>query len=164
MCGSQEVLKQKGWNTERVWWVPVLAKGKLHVEMLGEDFPGEEPAGAPALVTAVRYGLKKRFQGDAGPSVLFLDRSRAFFNTFTGRVTPELADALERTTLSLFWGEDAHEQPGACADVLLHETAVAWIRDGLSKCVCQRNHGRRHDSSMLLVFVLWWPIAMAVTM
>ena len=34
-----------------------------------------------------------------------------------------------------FWGEDAHEQPGACADVLLHETAVAWIRDGLSKCV-----------------------------
>ena len=42
---------------------------------------------------------------------------------------------LERTALSLFWGEDAHEQPGACADVLLHETAVAWIRDGLSKSV-----------------------------
>ena len=65
-------------------------------------------------------------------------RSRAFFNTVIGRVTPELADALERTTLSLFWGEDAHEQPGACADVLLHETAVAWIRNSLSKCVPEK--------------------------
>ena len=88
-----------------------------------------------AAATAVRNGLKKRFRGEARPSILFLDRSRAFFNTVTGRVTPQLADALERTALSLFWGEDTHEQLGACADVLLHETAVAWIRDGLSKCV-----------------------------
>ena len=28
----------------------------------------------------------------------------------------------------------------------------------------QRNHGRRHDSNMLHVFVVWWPIAMCVTM
>ena len=103
--------------------------------MLGEDFRGEEPAGAPAFVAAVKNGLSKRFQSGAKPSVLFLDRSRAFFNTVTGRVTVELADALGPAALSLFWGEDAHDQPGACADVLLHETAVAWIRDGLTKCV-----------------------------
>ena len=30
--------------------------------------------------------------------------------------------------------------------------------------VCQRTHGRRHDSSMLHVFVMWWPTAMTVTM
>ena len=67
--------------------------------------------------------------------VLFLDRGRAFFNTVTGRVTAELAAALEPTELELFWGDDAHEQPGYCADVLLHETAVAWIRKGLSTSV-----------------------------
>ena len=60
---------------------------------------------------------------------------RAFFNTVTGRVTAELAAALEPTELELFWGDDAHEQPGYCADVLLHETAVAWIRKGLSTSV-----------------------------
>ena len=103
--------------------------------MLGEDFPGEEPSGTPAFATAVKNGLAKRFKSDAKPSVLFLDRSRAFFNTVTGRVTTELADALDPAALSLYWGDDASEQPGACADVLLHETAVAWIRDGLSKCV-----------------------------
>ena len=67
--------------------------------------------------------------------MLFLDRGRAFFNTVTGRVTAELAAALEPTELELFWGDDAHEQPGYCADVLLHETAVAWIRKGLSTSV-----------------------------
>ena len=35
----------------------------------------------------------------------------------------------------LFWGDDAHEQRGYCADVLLHETAVVWIRKGLSTSV-----------------------------
>ena len=39
-----------------------------------------------------------------------------------------VAEALEGTRLSTFWGDDALTQPGYCADVLLHETAVAWIR------------------------------------
>ena len=134
--GSQEVLKQKGWSSERIWWVPILAKGKLHVEVLGEAFPGEEPAGAAAFAAAVKHGLAKRFQAHIPkPGVLFLDRGRAFFNTVTGRVTAELAAALEPTELELFWGDDAHQQPGYCADVLLHETAVAWIRKGLSTSV-----------------------------
>ena len=134
--GSQEVLKQKGWSSERIWWVPILAKGKLHVEVLGEDFPGEEPAGAAMFAVAVKRGLCKRFRtGIPKPSVLFLDRGRGFFNTTTGRVTPELAAALGPNELELFWGDDAHEQPGYCADVLLHETAVAWIRKCLSASV-----------------------------
>jgi hypothetical protein len=127
--GSQEVLKQKGWGSERVWWVPILAKGKLHVEMLGADFHTEEPAGASVFVDAVQRGLAVRFQaGTPKPSFLFVDRGCGFWCTTTGRMTPELADALEGTGLSAFWGDDASVQPGYCADVMLHETAVAWIR------------------------------------
>ena len=58
---------------------------------------------------------------------------RAFWCTTTGRITPELADALAGTTLSTFWGDDASAQPGYCADVMLHETAVAWIRRKLTE-------------------------------
>ena len=105
----------------------------------GKRVPGgriEEPAGAATFAAAVSHGLAKRFQaGISKPGVLFLDRGRAFINTVTGRVTAELAAVLEPTELELFWGADAHEQPGYCADVLLHETAVAWIRKGLSASV-----------------------------
>ena len=137
--GRQEVLKQKGWGTERVWWVPILAKGKLHVEVLGVDFPGEEPAGASMFVDAVQRGLAVRFQaGTPKPSLLFVDRGRGFWCTKTGRVTAELADALQGTGLSMFWGEDASVQPGYCADVVLHETAVAWIRRQLTETTPRR--------------------------
>ena len=89
--GSQEVLKQKGWGSERIWWVPVLARGKLHVEVLAPDFPGEEPAGAPAFLAAVRKGVAVRFQAQSKPTTLFLDRGRAFFNPVSAKITAELA-------------------------------------------------------------------------
>ena len=80
-----------------------------------------------------------RFQaGAARPSQLFLDRGRAFFNTATGVVTPELALALGDTGLALFWGRDASAQPGYLADVLLHETAVSWIRKKLTATTPKR--------------------------
>ena len=42
--GKAEKLKQRSWDSVRVYWAPVLARGKLHVVFLGEDFPGEKPA------------------------------------------------------------------------------------------------------------------------
>ena len=50
----------------------------------------------------------------------------------SGVVTPEMAMALGGTGLALFWGRDASAQPGYLADVLLHETAVPWIRHKLT--------------------------------
>ena len=130
--GSQEVMKQKGWGSERIWWVPILARGKLHVEVLAPDFPGEEPAGAPAFLAVVRKGVAIRFQSQSKPTTLFLDRGRAFFNPVSAKITPELASALEGAGLETFWRGDASMQPGYCADILLHETAVSWIRQQLS--------------------------------
>ena len=79
------------------------------MEVLGEEFPGEEPGGTATFTVAVNRSLTIRFQaGTPKPGVLFLDRGRGFFNPATGRVTAELASALEPTDLNLFWGGDAH--------------------------------------------------------
>ena len=66
------------------------------------------------------------------PTTLFLERGRAFFNPVSAKITPELALALEGTGLGTFWRGDASMQPGYCADIMLHETAVSWIRHQLS--------------------------------
>ena len=49
-----------------------------------------------------------------------------------------MASALDGTGLALFWGQDASAQPGCCADVLLHETAVSWIRKKLTATTPKR--------------------------
>ena len=58
--------------------------------------------------------------------------------TGAGVVTPEMASALGGTGLVLFWDQSASAQPGYCADVLLHETAVSWIRHKLTATTPKR--------------------------
>ena len=65
--GKREALKQKSYDGVRVYWAPVLARGKFHIEVLGEELPGETPAGAAILVAKVRSALNVRFQGGAAP-------------------------------------------------------------------------------------------------
>ena len=86
-------------------------------------------------MAAVRKGVAIRFRSQSKPTALFLDRGRAFFNTVTAKTTPELALALEGTGLETFWRGDASMQPGYCADIMLHETAVSWIRHLLASTV-----------------------------
>ncbi len=126
--GSRTSLKQNSWDTLRVWWAPVLARGKLHVELLSEDFPGETPDGAAELVEKVRKALSKRFPHGPQPRVLFTDRGKGFFATCNGKVTEPFAGALRRAKLQAFMGTCAAQQPGALQEVMLHETAVAWLR------------------------------------
>ena len=44
--GNTAKTKQKSWDSIKVWWAPILTRGKLHIEMLGEGFPGETSEGA----------------------------------------------------------------------------------------------------------------------
>ena len=74
LCLPKQVLKLNSSDIVRVWWVPILARGKLHIEFLGDDFPGETPAGAAEMVAWFRAALNIRFQGSAPPKVLFTDR------------------------------------------------------------------------------------------
>lgn len=116
----------------RIWWIPILTRGKLHIECLGTDFPGETPAGAAVLVAKVRAAINIRFHDDQ-PTTLFVDRGKGFYYPATGGITPEFKNALSVNNLQAFFGDDAALQPGNVGDVLLHETAVAWVRYRLER-------------------------------
>ena len=126
--GKPEARKQKSYGTIKVWWAPVLTRGKLHVEMLGQGFPGECQEGAAILVAKVRAALNIRFQGGDQPKTLFVDRGQGFFATNGGRISDPYKEALREHGLRSHCGDDGSRQPGSSGDLMLHETAVAWIR------------------------------------
>ena len=53
--------------------------------------------------------------------------------TATGIITDGYKAALREHGLKAFFGNDASIQPGQLQEVMLHETAVAWMRLRLSK-------------------------------
>ena len=130
--GDKRSIKMNSWDTVRVWWAPVLARGKLHVILLPENFVGDHPDGAWPLVAKVRAALNLRFPAASGPRVLFVDRGSGFFNAGTGAITHEFKTALQDHQLTAFMGGNAALQPGSLQEMMLHETAVAWIRRGLT--------------------------------
>ena len=149
--GNPESLKQRSWNTMRIWWYPMLARGKLHVDVFDENFPGETPEGAAELVAKVRSALNVRFQSAASqPKILFTDRGRGFYFPNSGAITTEYKQALADNGLKAFMGNKAVKQPGSMQDFLLHETAVSWLRHRLAqstpkKCWAEtrQDYGRR---------------------
>ena len=131
---AKEHLKLAAWDTERVWFAPVLSRGKLHVAVLPPNFPGEEPKGAPMLVAKVKAALNLRFQGTANPpKMLMIDRGKAFFHPHHGTVTTRFKNALAEHDLTTLNGHNGSVQPGALQDLMLHETAMAWLRLRLAK-------------------------------
>ena len=129
--GKKETIKQNSWGTLRVYYAPVLARGKLHTVLLGDDFPGETPAGAAKLVAKVRASLNIRFKGSDQPDVVFTDRGQGFYALKNAKITDEYAAALCENGLTAFMGADASQQPGDLKDLMLHETAVAWLTNRL---------------------------------
>ena len=125
--GKPESKKQKGYDAIRVYWAPVLTRGKFHIELLGEDFPGETPEGAEILVAKVRAALNIRFQGSAPPGILFTDRGQGFYHINGGRITDEFKAAVREHGLKTFYGDNASVQPGTLQDRMLHEMSAAWI-------------------------------------
>ena len=127
MRGDQKALKQKSYGTRKIYWAPILTRGKLHIEVLGEKFPGEKVEGIAHFITKVRHAVNARFKSDDQPSILFTDRGQGFY-VLNGHITGEYQAALQEHSFTAFAGDNASTQPGKMGDVLLHETAVAWIR------------------------------------
>ena len=65
------------------------------------------------------------------PKVVFADRGLGFFHP-NGAITAEWQAGLKAAGLRAYHGDDAGAQPGSVGDVLLHETAVSWLRTGLT--------------------------------
>ena len=134
----KHLLKLSSSDTARIWWVPILTRGKLHIELLPEAFPGETQDGAEVMVGRVRAALNIRCHDGSGPKLLFTDRGNGLYNSGTGKITAKYAAALRAHGLKAFFGADASVQPGQLQEVMLHETAVSWIRARLAKTLPQK--------------------------
>ena len=100
----------------------------LHIEVLGTEFPGENEDGAAILVDQLRRAVDKRFPGTSQPKILFVDRGRKFYEKNHGKITPKFKEALTRNRFKAYYGDNAKAQPGAMHELMLHGTAVSWIR------------------------------------
>ena len=131
--GGEESLKQNSWDTRRVWWAPILTRGKLHMEVFDAEFPGETEAGAALLVPKVRAAVNKRFQNGASQhKTIWVDRGKGFYQTATGKITVAYKKALAAHGFQAALGDDASIQPGRLQEMMLHETAVSWMRRRLA--------------------------------
>ena len=128
LIGEKGPIKQNQHGTIKVYWAPILMRGKLHIEVLGTGFPGETAAGAAILVGQIRKAVDRRFPGPGQPKMLFVDRGQGFYYMNGGRITPEFKQALQENSLKAYYGDNASAQPGMMQEVMLHETAVSWIR------------------------------------
>ena len=95
---------------------------------VGDNFVGESEEGVTELVGKVRTAMNVRFPGEDQPDILFTDRGAAFYSPNGGTITAGFKAALAQSDFKSFYGDAGWKQPGKLADVLLHETAVAWIR------------------------------------
>jgi len=137
--GPKHVLKMGGKDTVKVWWMPILTRGKLHIEPLPDNFPGDTEEGAEIMVAKVRAALNIRFQGGDPPVVLFTDRGNGFYEAGSGAITESYRQALRAHGLKAFFGNDASIQPGQLQEVMLHETAVSWMRERLKRTLPKKS-------------------------
>jgi hypothetical protein len=61
------------------------------------------------------------------------DRGPAFYHAPTGQITPQYQEALRSHGLRPMMGDDASKQAGDSQEVMLHETAIAWLRKRLAR-------------------------------
>ena len=116
-------------------FVPILTRGKFHIDLLPDNFPGETQLGASIMVGKVRAALNLRFQDGRAPKMLLTDRGNGFSDSGSGKITDGYRESLRDHGLKAFMGEDASVQPGCLQDGMLHETAMAWVRERLTKTV-----------------------------
>lgn len=129
----------------------MLVRGKLHVEVLSADFPGEQPRGIEEAVNKIPGILNLRFPNDASkPNLVMSDRGPAFYHG-TGTITEQYSAALRQNGLRPLMGADARMQPGNLQELMLHETAIAWLRFSMSRCVPKQPwHETREEYSTRL--------------
>jgi hypothetical protein len=120
-------------ESRRVYWMPVLARGKLHIEFLGSSFPGDKVDAMPEFVEKLKRAVCLRFpNASSQPNIVFVDRGEGFYKS-NGKITDEFASALRQHSLKAFHGSDAECQPGRSGDLWLHETTVSWVRERMKR-------------------------------
>lgn len=108
--------------------MPILTKGKLHLEVFLDDFLGENPKGAQQAAEKLGPILNIPFPNESKPKIVMTDKSKSFYQIWDSKITPEDKAGLQRVGMKPFMGDDASRQPSTLQDLMLHETAIAWVR------------------------------------
>ena len=125
--------KTTQWGDVKVWWLLVLAKGRVHVQVMGRDWV-QNGAGQAKLVALLPKILRKMLgHSEPLPDVVFTDRGPGFYHPSQGTINPDYVAALMEYGFKPWAGDHALWQPGDIPDMLLHETAVAWVRKFLKQ-------------------------------
>lgn len=132
--GSTVAEKQCGFGDTKVWYGVALARGVVGVTVFTDvgAFPGETQVGCGMFIDRLP-GLLQKMLGDAPkPRTIFSDRGPGFYHQRVGSVLGEYSAAVTRHGFRLWAGPNAkqgpHKQPPDIADLLLHETAISWIK------------------------------------
>lgn len=116
----------------------MLCRGKVHIEYVGENFKGDDPKAMDVFVQKLRAAVNVRFPSGSKPKIVFTDKGRGFYTLNNSKITAEYKAALQKYNFVPFAGEDASIQPGNLQEAMLHETAVSWVRNRLSRTVPKR--------------------------
>ena len=82
----------------------------------------------------VRAAVNIRFQGQADkPDTIWTDRGKGFYRPANGCITGGFKTALRDHSFKAVHGDDASRQPGKLQEIMLHETAVSWLRVRLAR-------------------------------
>lgn len=131
LMGDPTKLKQASWGSTKMNWFMVLARGVVHVEVMPDTWclNGE---GMATFVERLPGILRRMLGPDARlPRTLFTDRGTGMYEPFQGKVVHKYRDAVAKAGFKLYWGNNAHKQSPDMGDMLLHETAISWVRKGM---------------------------------
>ena len=80
--------------------------------------------------------LKRNALNNTGRQIpLATDRGNGFYDSGSGAITAGYRGALRQHGLKACMGETVAVQPGQLQEVMLHETAMAWVRQRLKRAV-----------------------------
>ena len=101
-----------------VYWM-LLARGKLHIEVLGSDFPCDTVKGMDCFVEKLPRAVSMRFPDEADlSSIVFVDRGEGFHKS-NGKFIDEFAIALRAHDLKALHGTNAELQPRQSGELWL---------------------------------------------
>lgn len=116
-------VKQRSWTDLQVYWYIVLARGKIGVLLVDKK---DSWKNIEKFLGRLDEWLQEKITPPL-PRCLFSDRGSPMYVP-SGWSTKDYRNCAEARGFRLWTGPDGSSQPGHIADLLPHETGVAWIR------------------------------------
>ena len=125
--------KQKQGGDAKIWWFVVLTRGVVHLCVMPDEW--EQTGNGIAQFVAKLPAILNNMLGPATPKprTIMSDRGPGFYQPSRGVIVDAYAAALNTHGFRPFAGDDAKWQPPDLADLLMHETVAAWVRNYFKK-------------------------------